>query len=226
MTTSRAAHEADVTEERVAEWLMRHPDFLVRRPEVLAKLNVPHGSGGAVSLIERQVAVLREQLAGERGRLNHLVARAHEYEAFLARMHELTLRLILAPDVAHARGALETTLGEQFDADAIALKLFPIDAEERARDPTVQAFLEFIDRDRCLCGPLAPEQARTLFGARAEEVRSAAVVPIRGYEQSGVLAIGSRDAHRFTADMGTDLLERLGAVAGAKLTDLAHRPQT
>ncbi|MCF8005409.1 MAG: DUF484 family protein, partial [Chromatiaceae bacterium] len=48
-----------VSDETVAAWLMRHPDFLLRHRDVLAKLNVPHGSGGATSLIERQVTVLR-----------------------------------------------------------------------------------------------------------------------------------------------------------------------
>ncbi|WP_462321412.1 DUF484 family protein [Halochromatium sp.] len=211
-----------VNDETVAAWLTRYPDFLLRHPDVLAKLNVPHGSGSATSLIERQVQVLREQLANERGRLNHLVARAHDYEAMLERLHELTLRLILAPDLQHACNALEQALREQFRADAVAVKLFPVDANARAADPLVRSFVEFIDRDRCLCGPFAAEQAGALFGELQVEIHSAALIPIRAPEQTGVLAIGSADPKRFAADMGTDLLERLGAVAGAKLASLAH----
>ena len=209
----------------VADYLLQHPDFLVHHPEVLAKLHVPHGAGGAVSLIEHQVAVLREQLGKERGRLNHLMARAHEYEQLSARLHELTVQLITAPDQERACAALEASLREQFKAEAVAIRLFPVDPEQRAQDdPVLQSFVDFIDRDRALCGPLAPKQAEPLFGADAEAIQSAALVPIRGSEQTGVLAIGSSDPKRFAADMGTELLERLGAVAGAKLTDLAHRP--
>lgn len=211
-----------VNDETVAAWLMQHPDFLLRHPDVLAKLNVPHGSGGAASLIERQVTVLREQLAYERGRLNHLVARAHDYEALLRRLHELTLSLIVAPDLQHACNALEQALREHFRADAVAVKLFPVAANERAADPLVSRFIDFIDRDRCLCGPLAAEQAAVLFGEIPLEIHSAVLIPIRAHEQSGVLAIGSADPKRFAPDMGTDLLERLGAVAGAKLASLAH----
>jgi len=211
-----------VNDETVAVWLMQHPNFLLRHPDVLAKLNVPHGSGGATSLIERQVSLLREQLARERGRLNHLVARAHDYEALLGRLHELTLRLIMAPDLPHTCNALEQALREHFRADAVAVKLFPVAADERAADPVVSRFIEFIDRDRCLCGPLAAEQAAALFGEIPLEIHSAVLIPIRAHEQSGVLAIGSADPKRFAPDMGTDLLERLGAVAGAKLASLAH----
>ena len=223
MTTHRPESAARANDEAVAAYLMRHPDFLVYYPEVLAKLHIPHGSGGAVSLIERQVVVLREQLGSERGRLNHLVARAREYEALSARIHELTLKLILARDLEQVHAALEVTLSEEFSADAVALKLFPVDAQQRPADPMVRAFIDFIDRDRCLCGPLAPEQSAPLFGDEARAILSAALVPIKGHDQSGVLAIGSRDPHRFTDDMGTELLERLGAIAGAKLHDLSHR---
>lgn len=225
---NRLTDELDqvVNDERVAAWLVHHPDFLLRHPAVLAKLDVPHGSGSAISLIERQVAVLREQLANERGRLRHLVARAHDYEALLERLHALTLRLIVAPDLQHALQVLEQALCEHFKADAVAVKLFPLEAEQReqrAGDPRVRDFVDFVDRDRCLCGPFAPEQAETLFGPLAVAIHSAALVPLHAHEHTGVLAIGSADPKRFTPDMGNELLERLGAIAGAKLADLAHR---
>jgi uncharacterized protein YigA (DUF484 family) len=221
--SSTSEHTDDAESRAVAAYLLQHPDFLERYPEVLAKLHVPHGAGGAVSLIEHQVAVLREQLGKERGRLNHLMARAHEYEQLSARLHELTVQLITAPDLERACAALEASLREQFSAEAVAIKLFPVDPEQRIEDPLVQSFVDFIDRDRCLCGPIAPQQAEPLFGADVGKMQSAALVPIRGTEQTGVLAIGSTDPKRFTPDMGTELLERLGAIAGAKLTDLAHR---
>lgn len=223
MTTSPAPAVDAEMEAAVAAYLHDHPDFVARHPEVLARLHIPHGGAGVVSLIERQVAVLREQLTAERGRLNHLVARARDYEAFSNRLHELTVKLVLARDLAEASVALKATLREAFSAEAVALKLFPLDQGERAVDPLVRAFIEFIDRDRCLCGPLAGDQGEVLFGAAAAKIRSAALIPIKSHEQTGVLAIGSTDAKRFSPDMGTDLLERLGAITGAKLSDLAHR---
>ncbi|WP_058556593.1 DUF484 family protein [Thiohalocapsa sp. ML1] len=219
----QAERNDDETDRAVAAYLLRQPDFLVRHPEVLAKLYVPHGAGGAVSLIEHQVAVLREQLAHERGRLHHLMARAHEYEQLSTRLHELTVALITVPDLERACAALEAARREQFNAEAVAIKLFPVDPSQRADDPLVQSFVEFVDRDRCLCGPLAPKQAEPLFGDDAAAIQSAALVPVCATDQTGVLAIGSRDPKRFTPDMGTELLDRLGAIVGAKLTDLSHR---
>jgi hypothetical protein len=177
-----------------------------------------------VSLLERQAEMLREQLDTERRRLAHLVARAHEYEQIAQRVHELTLQLIVARDMDTACVALQEALRGEFNAEAVALKLFPTDSDALATDPVVNAFIGFVDRDRVLCGPLRPEQAVTLFDDVDMIIRSAALVPLRTHDRTGVLAIGSTDPHRFSSDMGTDLLERLGAIASAKLTDLAHRP--
>jgi uncharacterized protein YigA (DUF484 family) len=223
-SASQPNPEATADDLAVAAYLARHPDFLVRHSELIPVLEVPHGAHGAVSLLERQAELLREQLDTERRRLAHLVARAHEYEQIAQRVHELTLQLIVARDMETACTALQEALRSEFNAEAVALKLFPSDDQALAADPVVNAFIGFVDRDRVLCGPLRPEQAATLFDAADIVIRSAALVPLRTHERTGVLAIGSADAHRFSPDMGTDLLDRLGAIASAKLTDLAHRP--
>ena len=51
----------DVDETQIAAYLQSNPEFFERHPAVLAKLRLPHAPGGAaVSLVERQVAVLRQ----------------------------------------------------------------------------------------------------------------------------------------------------------------------
>ena len=49
------------TELELISLLRENPDILQRHPELLAVLEIPHQSGQAISLIERQVAVLRQQ---------------------------------------------------------------------------------------------------------------------------------------------------------------------
>ena len=44
--------------EQVAEFLNSHPDFFDDQAELLSQLRLPHPSGTAVSLIERQIQVL------------------------------------------------------------------------------------------------------------------------------------------------------------------------
>ncbi|MEA3274308.1 MAG: DUF484 family protein [Pseudomonadota bacterium] len=226
MTTRQAedtqAQEEALSDEAVAAYLEAHPEFFERQPDLVARLLVPHGSGGAVSLIEHQVGVLRGQLDTERRRLAHLIARARDYETLSARLHGLVLQLIAAPDVEFVTAVLQDALCKEFNAEAVTLKLFPLEPELADADPLVSAFMGFVDREHSLCGPADADHNGVLFGEHGEAIQSAALIPVRANSRSGVLAIGSSDPERFTVDMGTDLLDRLGEIVSQKLMML-HR---
>lgn len=205
-------------ERRTVEYLLANPDFLRRHPDVLKAIEVPHRIEGAVSLIEHQVRLLRRQLAAERNRLAHLIARARAYESLSARLHGLVLQLMVVDDPEHLCHLLRETLLREFHAEALAFKLFALAVIEGApHDPLANAFADFIDRRNALCGPLSPERAVALFGERGASIHSAAIIPIYADGQSGIIAIGSADASRFSPDMGTDFLNRLGEIISQKL---------
>ena len=217
----------------VAAYLRTHPDYFMNNPEILTYLRVPHtAAGAAVSLIEHQVRVLRTQLDTERGRLSQLIVRAREYESFSARLHALVLALIAAPDLECVSAALQEGLMREFSAQAVTLKIFPLDpaADNAERAPLLVAFRDFLERKHALCGPLDEAKNGALFGdladPRGDQVRCAALVPIRANGRSGVLAIGAADPDRFKPDMRTDLLDRLGEIVSQKLQMLPapHTP--
>lgn len=208
-------------ESTVVAYLHKHPDFFELNPEVLGALHLSHVTGGAVSLIEHQVGVLRRQLETERSRLSHLISRAREYESLSNRLHGLVLKLIPAAGLEQLSAALEDALSREFSAEAVTLKLFPLDpGSDGEVDPVTLEFLDFLDREHALCGPLGEDRSRTLFGGLGEGVRSAALIPIRADRRGGVLAIGAADPERFKPEMGTDLLDRLGEIVSRKLVAL------
>jgi hypothetical protein len=172
--------------------------------------------------VEHQLGLLRSQLATERRRLSHLIARARDYETLSARLHALVLQLIAAPDLERIERVLRDSLCADFDAEAVTLRLFPVGAEADPSEPLVAAFLDFVDREHALCGPLDLERGGILFGDEHERIRSAALVPIRGQTRAGVLAIGSGDPGHFAAEMGTDHLDRLGEVVSRRLGVLSQ----
>lgn len=224
-----ASDDAD-SDRRVTDYLLHHPAFFEQHPEVLIALQVPHLTGGAISLIERQVRVLRKQLETERARLAHLISRAREYEALSLRLHAFVLQLIAIRNPDCLLAALNECLLKEFRADAVTLKLFPLasihlaSARDASPDPLKREFQDFLMRKRALCGPLDSARGVILFGENGAAVRTAAIIPIRADEQSGVLAIGSLDPERFRPDMATDLLDRLGELVSHKLRTLPPRP--
>jgi len=67
-----------------------------------------------------------------------------------------------------------------------------------------------------VCGTLKPGQLDALFAAEADDIASAALIPLVESASSrkcyGLLAIGSQDRNRFRADMGTVFLSQLGKI--------------
>ena len=57
----------------VAAYLEANPDFFVEHEELLPALRIPHQRGDTVSLVERQMKILRERNIEMRHKLSHLM---------------------------------------------------------------------------------------------------------------------------------------------------------
>lgn len=204
-TNTAALNDASIT-----DYLRRHPDFFLRHDYLLGDLELPHDAKGAVSLIERQVAVLRGQRQDLKRRLQQLTQTARDNEHLLERIEQLILNLLESRSNDVLLGRLREGLREDFHADAVELRLFDgSGAHEHA------LFDKVISRGEPVCGHVAPAQAQLLFGKAADELASGAVIPLYapGSTQCiGVIGIGSVDPRRFHAEMGTTFLRYLGAV--------------
>lgn len=204
---------------RVADYLVAHPGFFERFPDALAAIDIPHPTGDAVSLIERQVSVLREQNQHYRSQLQDLIGVARENDALAKRLHRLTLALIETRSFDEVLNTLQDELRTLFEADAVEMKLFSAEQlEEHASEPGPAMFHDFLERQRPSCGRLSAEQLDYLFGSQAGETGSVALIPLQSSPLVGVLAIGSRDPERFHSSKGVDFLQRLADVVSATLT--------
>lgn len=208
-----------VGEAAVAAFLRAHPEFFTRHHELLAALELPHPCGGAVSLLEYQVGVLRDQNLHLRRRLETLLAAARENEQLGARLHRLTLELLAAADLDQVLAALYAALDGELNADLAAVRLLAGDGGSRrpelAPEPGARALCAPVfEADAPLCGPLAPDLGAFLFGERAGEVGSAVLLALGEVEPVGVLAVASRDPERYHPGMGTLFVRQLAEVAG------------
>jgi uncharacterized protein YigA (DUF484 family) len=220
----------DLTEAEVAHYLTTHPDFFERHPGLLSRMRVPHdGGGGSISLVERQISVIREKNHKLEARLRELVEVARTNHDLSERVHALALRLIGARGRAAVIEALEGTLRQDFGAADSVVVLFDRAAgpgqqpETRflrrvERDsPSLQPFSTFLELARPRCGRARDAQLEFLFPDHAVEIGSVALVPLGESAAQGMLAIGSRDADRFHPGMSTDFLDRLGQLFSAAL---------
>ena len=86
----------EVTEDMVREYLVDNGDFLQRNPDLMDHLHINHASGSAVSLVEKQVSVLRERNIDMRRRLNSLTSNARDNDALYGQTRALVLQLLEA----------------------------------------------------------------------------------------------------------------------------------
>lgn len=209
----------EIDEREVANYLKHHPDFFSRNEALLLEMTLPHPQNGkAISLVERQVGILREQKQALRDQLHHLTLAARTNEQLMGRFQQLILRLIDSDNLEEAVGNIRDALREDFHADAVELLLFNCAGYANTisgDDNRLKSLARIIEGRRTVCGHLRPEQRELLFGPTSSDIASAVVIPLcDGEEESclGLLGIGSIDANRYHPEMGTMFVNHLGAV--------------
>jgi len=212
--------------EQVASFLSNHPDFFDDHPELMAELRLSHSTGNAVSLIEKQVQVLREQNRDLKNKLLELVDVAQDNDRLNERMHQMTLDLLKAGSLLEMLDTLKNHLRNEFNADAIALHLPGLDETQQLAagannlviDETLkERFPSAYADGKPQCGRLKQEQLDIIFKDQAATIESTAIVPLGDCAGNGLLAIGSREVNRFNPCMGTLFLSHLGELLSCLL---------
>ncbi|MCA1799183.1 MAG: DUF484 family protein [Xanthomonadaceae bacterium] len=225
MSTQRKRGVVDpgLDDAAVVEYLQLHPEFFESNVDLFARMRIPHPAGGAVSLVERQLAILRQQNRQVERKLVDLVEVARANDQLMERMHKLTVALFEAGDVEQVVQAVFEQLRDGFGADDVTLFAFdpavPPPARTMSREaPELTEFRNFLQGDRPVLGKLKAEQLEILFGDRAGTIASAVLIPLGARAEHGMLGIGSRRPEQFNPTMGTVYLARMGALIGLALT--------
>jgi uncharacterized protein len=221
---ARGIKQEGLNDTNVADFLQTHPDFFERNAALLAKLRLPHlrDMGATVSLVERQVEVLRERNQSLERKLKELVDVARSNDTLADRIHRLSQRLIQAHTLLDTINAVETSLREDFDAMHSVLVLFLEQARTLApqagqflrsgdaTDADIKTFESLLQSGKPRCGQVRDAQRDYLFGKDSVAIGSVALTPLGPKGELGILAIGASDAERFHPAMSTEFLSRIG----------------
>ncbi|GAB1406770.1 DUF484 family protein [Thermomonas brevis] len=212
----------------VAAWLRRHPAFLQQFPDLALSLVVPREDGPAASLASYQLEVLRDKNRELNRRLHELYANAQDNERLAVRTHQLTLALMKQDSAAGTLRAMAASLAEDFAGDLVRVVAFrPVDGIDDADwlqviagdDPRLAGFRDILAEGEPICGRLHPDKNALLYGVRAGEVQSSALLALPGV---GLVAVGSGDGNRFFPGMGTLFLRMMGESLAAALQRFDH----
>jgi uncharacterized protein len=209
-------------EHEMVRYLRDHPAFFEEHQDLLSGMVLSHESGNAVSLIERQVQILREQKDEQKRKLQSLIGTAQNNEKLNNNVNALILELLDTATLGDVLNVIDNRMRADFEADAIVVKLLASGndvlkehAELTAwQQPALAIGEKVMTARRPMCGSFNTEQMQALF--EDADIQSAGIVPLAKDKSSkncyGIIAIGSYDPQRFRSDMGTLFLTLLGQV--------------
>lgn len=227
------AAEPTTEEQAVAQYLQQNVDFFERHPQLLARMRVQHPrNASTVSLIERQVEVLREKCESQEEKLAEFVRVARANNLLAEKIHRFTRRLLKTSTRGEAITEIEASLREDFDTFqavlVLAINAEPLvpDADRfvrsvSAEDANYRSFESLFTAAKPRCGQIRDSQREFLFGVEAIDIGSVALIPLSGDPVPGLLALGSVDRDRFHPGMSIEFLSRMGEL----ISDALARPK-
>lgn len=213
----QANTQITLNDELVRDYLMDNDSFLQRNPDMLDFLHIPHASGSAVSLVEKQATVLREKNVEMRHRLKALSENARENDVLFEKTRTLVLSLLEAESLQELSRAFNKSMSDDFNVEYASMVLFGGYGEETGdcrldTSENSQAQIgALLKSGKPVCGTLRKEELSYLF-PKSGDVGSAAVMPLDGEVSLGLIAVGSSDANRYNNTVGTLFLSQIADV--------------
>lgn len=234
-----------LSDDDVLRFLSRNPEFFVNNQDILPRLRIPHESGNAVSLIERQVSVLRGKCSTLENSLRDLIAVARENESLHQRLHLLLQEIVSTRSLNQIVTLTRNSLRDNFNADDVQILLFasPPRAPRKSAagkstatstrsrkqkavegmkilehdDTSIDLFDELFAGSDTLCGLPSQQQLACFVGEDHADIASAALIPLQHKNRLGVVMLASRDESRFASGKGVMFLNQLGQLLSRRL---------
>ncbi|KPQ28690.1 MAG: hypothetical protein HLUCCX14_09310 [Marinobacter excellens HL-55] len=233
MTEQSARQKAgELTQDQVADYLRANPDFFLEQDELLRSLTLPHDSGRAISLVERQVHLFREQRDTLRRELVELVSIARHNDRLFEKSKRLLMQVIEAKTLNDMAAAIDDSIRGDFGLDAATVLLF----SDTASAEQAEGALHIVDKaqaqerlgallegDRAVCGQFRENERKFLFPGRDEAIASVALVPLRHDGLVGVFAVGSCESGYFDQSMGSLFLSYISDTLSRLLPPMLTR---
>jgi hypothetical protein len=220
-----APSSSELSAAEVASYLKANPEFFIEQEELLADLSLPHESGKAISLLERQVTILRDRGVDARQKLNNLLENARNNDQLFDTTRNLVLALLRAKDVTEIANVAQDQLSNHTNIDSCEVILVDkkgLKVADSIRTESVdilkKQFADVFRLKRTHCGAISEEQTQYLFPAQGNSIKSTALCPVMSNgDVLALIAFGNQSDNYFNVNLDTLFLDFIGHVVGAVL---------
>ncbi len=202
----------EISESEVLHYLQQNPEFLLKHPNTVSMLKVPHGLDGSISLIEHQQALLQKKNAELETNIKQLVTTASQNEVIYKAFLNLYMALLECPNSKQLVHLIENILIKEINLESVNLVLFisdnknEIDELVKSRSLFKALLDNRLSKDDYYFGRLKQQESELFFGPE-KTVKSVALIRLGEQKDLGILAFASQDESHFQPDMDTLFLE-------------------
>lgn len=212
-----AKQKTQTNEQLVRDYLGQNPDFFEQNPDVFEAINISHDSGKAISLVERQVILIRERNKELSGQIDQILSTAQENEVLMEKTKRLVLNLIKANDLNSLIKALNVSLKSDFSTEFFSLTLIDngsipskTSANIVSKNDAEENIGALITANKALCGVRSDKEIALLFGKQADNIGSIIALPLKNTDTFGFLALGHSDSEFYSDEIGTVFIDYIG----------------
>lgn len=201
----------------VRDYLSQNPDFFEQNPDIFEALNIPHNSGKAISLVERQIGLMRDRNKDMAAQIDQMQTTAQDNALLMEKTNRLVLNLAQAKDLTQLIKALSVSLKSDFSTEFFSLTLINDDtiaaktaANFVSKDEAKSIINDILTAQKAVCGVRKKEELSLLFGNQAKDLGSILALPLKNSVTFGVLALGNRDPSFYSQEIGTVFIDYIG----------------
>ncbi|NNL57459.1 MAG: DUF484 family protein [Pseudomonadales bacterium] len=237
-STTKLASNFD--SQQVADFLRCEPDFFRQHPDVLAGMTLPHASGNAVSLVERQVAILRERSMQTRHKLGELLDIAKDNDALFAKTQALVVALLQSTSTAELIAVTQQHFSQQFFVELTNIMVITdapeqlaalIDAQHLRSEAEAGAQIaSLLNPGPTLCGVLREAEAEFIFSPANEATHGSAAVATRSLQLSAtengatlLLAVAHHDSDHYNRNTGRLFIDHIADILQILFVQVLNR---
>lgn len=204
---------SDIKEKQVANYLLKHKDFFEKNTDVLAKLSIPHPRGaGTLSLLERQITLLREQLKlAENNFKEFIEINNFNYKEQL-KVQKFVIKLISINTEELVIKLLEQDSKKLFNLKESNVFMW----KNHKKNPIMDNIIRHVNNKNVFCGKLPINENKAIFKYTNKSI---ALLPIGRNASIGLYAISSRNDKFLDSNISTDLLSYIAQLITIKIKE-------